>query len=37
MKQPDTAALRARLSHYTTEDEVGPDKTELYGLLQVVK
>ena len=36
MKQPDTAALRERLSNYTPEDELEQDKQELERLLQEV-
>lgn len=36
MKQPDTAALRERLTNYTPEDELEQDKKELDGLLQEV-
>ena len=34
MKQPDTAALRERLAHYTPEEELKQDTQELEGLLQ---
>ena len=36
MKQPDTAALRERLSNYTPEDELEQDKQEFERLLQEV-
>ena len=36
MKQPDTAALRERLTNYTPENELEQDKQELDGLLQEV-
>lgn len=36
MKQPDTAALRARLANYTPENELEQDKRELDGLLREV-
>lgn len=37
MKQPDTAALRERLAHYTPEEEQRQDREELEGLLREVK
>lgn len=34
MKQPDTAALRERLTSFTPERELEENKRELEGLLQ---